>query len=281
MLTAGGLPLGTVDGHERSAELDPAAAVFLEFKCPGRLPVQFFFDEAFLADPPDHVRLYYTREAVAVYVYDFPRAEALLRPLAQERLQGTLLTLYLQGGVQLSLENETGFHIVDLPDPFEQGRIAQAGELFLIEAPENFCLINRSGEVLVLSEGTVSEREPHVCAEVPFHDSLGHTAACTFEEGKLTDCRIRTARKPTAATYALALFESALIGADCTPYLAENLTEKKDALGEYLGKYCSVVLTGSAEVVGLVYERKPRVYDVRYFSVTLEEDGKISNIRPL
>ena len=34
------------------------------------------------------------------------------------------------------------------------------------------------------------------------------------------------------------------------------------------------------DVVGLVYERKPRVFDVRDFCVSLE-DGKVSNLTPL
>ena len=66
---------------------------------------------------------------------------------------------------------------------------------------------------------------------------------------------------------------------DPSPYLHEKIRGKADSLKEFLGDYRSVVLTDRPERVGLVYERKTRVYDVRYFIVTVE-DGKISNIAP-
>ncbi len=280
-LWVGGLLLGGIDGHERSVEIDPANALFCECKRPACLPVSFTFDEAFLTAPPDHVRIYHTRTGVAVYVCGFLREDAALRPLAQERIRGTLLTLYVQGRVQLSLSNETGLHIVCLGDEFEGAKLREAGELFLIEAQTAFCLVTRDGEIKVTSEGTVSECGERVTAEVPFRDSLAHTALCTWEKGELTDCRIRTARTPQPATYALALFESVLIGADPAPYLAENLVPKADALKEFLGEFVSVVLTDRGDEIGLVYPRGKRVFEVRYFRVALGEDGKISNISPM
>lgn len=281
MLTAGGLPLGVIDGHERSVELTPSDDLLIECVAPGRLPVRFFLNETFLTDPPAGVSLYYTRTGTAVYLSSFVRDDLSLRPLAQRRLGDTLLTLYRQGGIQLSLENGSGFHIVDLPDDFEQAELLPAGKCFLVKSPLAFCILSHEGEVLTLSEGTVSEVDPHIVAEIPFHDSLRHTALCTFEEGKLQTAQIRTPLAPTAATYALAFFESVLVGADPKPYLCDALAQKADALGEFLGKFDSVVLTPVPEEVGLVYARKARVYDVVYFRVTLDDDGKISNITPL
>lgn len=281
MLSVGGLMLGHVDGHERTAELDPADSLLLEFFTPGHRTVRFFFDEAFLLDPPAHVDLYYTRSGVALALSGVPEEDGSLKLIRQERIGGTLLTLYKQGSLQLSLENETGFHLVDLPPSLEGAAFAAAGEGFVVFSDVAFCLLGHDGTVVTISEGTVSETGVRVTAEVPFHDSLRHTALCTYENGKLTDCRIRTGMTPTAATYALALFECALIGADPTPYLHENLLAKAGALREFLGDYTSVVLTQTPEEVGLVYARKPHVYEVRYFRVTLEENGKISNILPL
>ena len=94
------------------------------------------------------------------------------------------------------------------------------------------------------------------------------------------NCSIRAAGEPTPATFALALFESALIGADARPFLSDALAEKTSSLKEYLGDFRSVVLTGSPEKVGLVYRRKERVFDVRYYEVELT-GGKISNLRPV
>ena len=281
LLTVNGLPLGSVDGHERSVELDPADRVWCELKSPGYHAICFSFDETFLLSPPENVHLYFTRTGVAVYAHGFLKEDATLRPLRQARLDGTLLTLYVQGRVQLSLENEMGFHIVNLGYEFENATLSTAGKLFLVEAPSAFCLVGRDGRVYVQSEGTMSERGTRVTAEVPFHDSLGHTALCTWENGNLTECRIRTARQPQPATYALALFECVLIGAETTPFLADNLVEKADALKEFLGEFVSVVLTDRPDEVGLVYPQRARVFEVRYFRVTLDENGKIANIKPL
>ena len=131
----------------------------------------------------------------------------------------------------------------------------------------------------MLSEGKVLSCDNTLKAEVPFHDCMGHTAVCEWSGGELVSCSVRTAYEPTEATFALALFESALIGADCTPFLADNLAEKAAALKEYLGDYRSVVLTAERDKIGLAYERKERVFDVRYFLVEMRE-GKISNISP-
>ncbi len=276
-LSANGIYLGTIDGFERSTELDPADGVFFEASAPGFAAVRFRFDEALLFGPPPQISLYFTGEGVAVYLSDFVLDDPSMRVTAQARLSAALLTLFVQGRVQLSLENETGFHLVPLPFGLEHASLTEAGGGYLVEGEEMFCLLSREGEVVALAEGTVLERGETLRAETKFRDSLAHTALCAWREGKLAECSIRTARPPTPATYALALFESARIGADCLPYLAPALAPKAGALREFLGDFRDVALTAREDEIGLVYERKPRVYDVRVFRVELE-DGKVSNI---
>lgn len=279
-LSVNGVYLGLADGFERTCELEPKDRVFCELKPSGCAPVSFFFDEEFLMDPPPQIRLYYFEKGVAVFAGSFLRADTSLHVIWQNRFGGTLLTLCMQGKLQLNLENETGFHMIDLPDMLEESEAYMLGNDFLIESTAGFALISREGKIFVLSEGRVLEKEFVLKAEVPFRDSIGHTALCTWENGRMTECTIRTAQEPTEATFALALFESALIGAECAPFLHETLVEKADALREFLGNYESVVLTQENDKVGLVYRRKERVYDVRYFRVELT-DGKISNVKPL
>lgn len=276
-LTVNGVYFGIVDGFERTAELDPADGVFCELSPGGELPVRFVFDEEFLLSPPPQIRLYYTKNAVAVYAGGFLRADQTLRLIRQERFNGSLLTLIRQGKLCLNIENETGFHIAELPDALENCTTTEREDGYLLEGGGWFALLSREGEKLVLSEGTVLQREGPLKAEIPFHDCLAHTAVCEWEKGKLTACSIRSAWEPTEATFALALFESALIGADCAPFLADNLKAKAGSLKEFLGDFRSVVLTAERDRVGLVYERKERVFDVRYYRVELTE-GKISNI---
>lgn len=280
-LFLGGVYLGLVDGFERSTQLDPDDGIFCEV-APGKgfLSVRFRFDNEFLLDPPPNVRLYFTENAVCVYCHGFLYENQTLNVLFQKRIGGTLFTLYRQGTLQLNAENETGFHILPLQDAFENCSIKPFGRDYLVEGDGAFLWLSYDGKQIVKSEGTVLEANDTLRAEVPFHDSMGHTAVCEWKDGELVSSSIRTAFEPTEATFALALFESALIGADCTPFLADNLLEKADALKEFLGDYRSVVLTGERDKVGLVYERKERIFDVRYYRVSVE-NGKITNIKPV
>lgn len=278
-LTVNGLYLGIVDGFERSAEIDPEDGVFCELLPSGFLPVRFRLDGEFLLSPPPQIKLYFTENAVAVYAFNFLRADQSMRVIRQERLGGDLLTLYMQGKLFVNLENETGFHIAELPDALENCTFFPRDDGYLLEGGGWFALLSRTGEKLVLSEGQVLERAGALKAEIPFRDCLSHTAVCVWKQGALVSCTLRASREPTEATFALALFESALIGADCSPYLSGELQEKAGSLKEFLGDFRSVVLTGERDRVGLAYERKERVFDVRYFRVELS-GGKVSNIIP-
>ncbi len=281
-LTINGMNLGLVDGFERTAELDPKDGLScLVTPCGGEfLPFGFCLDENFLLSPPPQAELYYTENGVAVYFCRFLRADQSLRVLRQERLGGSLLTLTVQGKLQLTLENETGFHLTELPDALEKGAFSARREGFLLAAENCFALLSRTGEIVLFSEGKVLENGETLKAEVPFHDSLGHTAVCEWQDGKLVRCSIRAAGEAASSTFVLALFESALIGADVRPFLSDALAEKADSLKAYLGDYRSVVLTDAPEKVGLVYRRRERVFDVRYFTAELT-DGKVSNIKPI
>lgn len=281
LLTLGGIHLGVIDGFERSVELNPADGVVCELKpLGGFLPAAFCLDESFLCSPPPPITLYYTEDALALYAEGFLRADQSLKVLSQTRLDGSLLTFTLQGKVQLRLENQTGFHLIDLPDAFETCTAERTREGFLLRGKDAFALLSEGGDILLLSEGTVLSSDGPLRAEVPFHDSLLHTALCEWDNGKLVSCSIRARFEPTETTFALALFESALIGADLTPYLADDLLPKAHSLKRYLGDYRSVVLTDEIGKVGLVYPRRERVFDVRYFRVETRE-GKITNIKPL
>ncbi|MDE6274451.1 MAG: hypothetical protein K2L87_05325 [Clostridiales bacterium] len=280
-LFIGGIYLGIIDGFERSLTLEPRDELFVEIKpIGGFAPFSFRLDEAFLLDPPAGVKLFYTEHGVAVYACDFCRADQTLKVLKQERLGGALLTLCLQGKLQLNLENETGFHIIPLPESFLLSEFSLRKDGYLLTGEHAFALIAKSGEVTVLSEGRVIESGETLKAEIFFRDSMGHSAICEWKEGKLVSCSLRAVRPPTAATLALALFESALIGADCAPLLSEELQEKARDLKAFLGDFRHVILCGEPDRAGLVFLRRERIYDVRYFKIETE-NGKVSNISPV
>lgn len=277
VLFLGGIVLGTVDLFERTCEIDPKDSIFCELKAAGCVSVSFVFDEGFLLDPPPQIKLYYTQGAVAVYACDFVRADQSMRVLAQERFEQTRLTLFMQGRLQLDFSQSASMRLLPLPDYLETGAFFRVGRDFLLEAEEGFALISREGVLVTASRGKVTEKSEVLKAEIPLGDSMGHTALCTWQNGSMTECALRTNVEPTEATFALALFESVLIGAEVAPFLSENLLEKAGALKEFLGDYESVVLTDTPNRVGLVYKRKERVFDVRYVCVTVE-NGRITNI---
>ena len=274
MLTVNGAYFGVVDGFERRAELNTEDGLFCELRCAGYLPISFRFDEAFLFSPPPKVELYFFKGGVAVRCRDFVKDDPTLSVLWRETVCGVPLTLCMQGRLQLRF-GETG--TADLPEGFETCKPYPLGEEILLEGETCFAVFSREGELKLLSEGKISERDGTLKAEIPFFDSMGHTAVIERRGDRLLSCVIRSRFEPSARTFALALFESVLIGADVSPFLAENLQSKASSLKNFLGKFTSVVPTGDDAVTGLVYPRKPRVFDVRYFRVTLE-NGKISNI---
>lgn len=276
-LTVGGAYFGVVDGFERSAEIDPADGLFCECAAIGYVPVRFRFDEAFLFAPPPHVKLYFSGGDVAVYLYDYVRDDPSLRVLWQERVESSRLTLCMQGRLTLNLENETGFHLIPLPERLEKAKPRACCGGILLEAERCFCLLSRDGEILVRADGTVKAAGETLEAEIDFHDSVGHTALCKWRGAELISFTVRTARPPTDATFALAFFESVLIGADVTPLLSDALKPKAGALGEFLGAFEHVVLRDDPSLVGLVYARRERVFEVRTFRADVK-DGKICNI---
>lgn len=273
----GGAYLGQVDLFERSVELDPKSELPCELQAAGYAPVNFVWNEEFLFSPPEGIVLYFAKRSVAVYILAPARADPTLSVLKQERIGGTLFTLCMQGKLTLNMENETGFHLLPLSDPFENSTFSACGENFLVEGKEKFLLLSHDGRKLVEADGKVLGCGKTLRAEISFRDSLGHTALCEWQDGELLSCAIRTAREPTEATYALALFESVLIGADYTAFLSEELQKKAGSLRAFLGNFESVVLTSRPDTVGLIVPRKERVYDVRLFRVSVT-DGKISNI---
>lgn len=273
-----GMHLGQVDSFARSVELAAMDGVFCECKAPGYAPVRFRFDEDFLFAPPEGIELYFHRGAVAVHITDFVRADPTLRVVWQKHFAGCLLTLCVQGRVILNFEQERSFLQIPLPFAFENSRASLAGDLILLESNFSFCLIDRSGKILVLRDGTIVERGEALIADIPLHDALSHITRCRYERGKLKECSILSARAPNQTTVALALLESILAGFDPTPYLAPVLTGKAELLREFLGEFRAVVLLPNPDTVGLVYLRRPRIYDVRDLHITLE-NGKVTNLQ--
>lgn len=277
-LTLNGVYLGMIDGFERSVELNPDDKILAEIAPAGFVPLRFVIDQDFLFAPPPRINLYYSENAVAIYSFGFLREDQTLTVKQELQIGAAHFTIYRQGELYLRYENGQT-HLIPLDDRFVECEISEINDGYLLTGAGAFLLLKRDGTVGVRSEGEVIEAGKSLKAEIPFHDAMGHTTVSEWQGGELRASSIRARHAPTEATYALALFESVNIGIDPTPYLHEKIRNKADSLKEFLGDYRSVVLTDRPERVGLVYERKERVFDVRYFTVTVE-DGKIANITP-
>ncbi len=279
-LTVNGIFFGNVDTFERSANVSLGDGITLTFTPVEEfLPHSVLFTEETLFSPPEWLSIYRSGEEIALFAHSFLRADQSLHVLNQTRVGDTLFTLYVQGKLFLNVENASGFHVLPLPERLRDGTPRAYGNGFLWKSNEGFALLSQEGEILLSSEGKILSAQDTIKAEVPFHDSLGHVATCEWKGSELVSCTVRTDREPTEATFALALFESVLIGADATPYLHPSLVEKAFSLKEFLGAFTSVVLTDRPDRIGLVYPVRERVYDVRYYVVTVSE-GKICNIHP-
>ena len=276
-LFADGARLGTADGFARRTQLSPADGVFCECKAAGRVPFCFFFNEDFLFAPPEGAELYFYRGDVAVCVQELPYSDPAARTVWRRTFGALTLTLRVQGRVlpeMAGAEERT----LSLPFAFERCRAEEAGGGVLLEGDGMFALLSGAGELRTLSAGRVVGRGARLTAEVPLFDCLGSVLICRYEGGVLHEGTRRSARSPDEALLPLALFESVLSGFDAAPLLSPLLAPKAALLKGYLGDLRAAVRLGD-ELVGAVYERKPRVFDVRPFRVTTE-GGKVSNLAP-
>ena len=74
-----------------------------------------------------------------------------------------------------------------------------------------------------------------------------------------------------------AFFESVRIGADFTPFLADDLPMSPEDVRSFLGAFLHVLPCDDTTDCLLVYKKSERLYDVRKCSVNLK-DGKITDI---
>ena len=69
-----------------------------------------------------------------------------------------------------------------------------------------------------------------------------------------------------------------LNGADYKELLADGLHSSASQIKAYLGDFVAVVMTDKAQTCGLVKPKSPRLFEVVYYTVTVEK-GKIVDIQ--
>ena len=285
-LTLNGVFFGITDLFERSAEVCLADKIFACFTPQGSLPLSFFITEEIINTPPDGCEVYLLRDGIAIYAQDFPPSDFTLRPLLQAREGEKLATVFSQGSLQLSIESPLGFFNAKLPPSFTPNSISFHREYLLLEGEGKIALFSIEGKLL-LSEKIVeySLNGDTLNATIPLSDRLQRQAKCewTLQNG---ECKLtRFLLSQSSATdktppdlLAYAFFESVLIRADFTAFLADELIPDAENIRAFLGNFIAVTLTHEPTVCGLVRKKKERLFLVEYYSVEIEK-GKIIDVK--
>ncbi len=291
-LTLNGAYFGITDKFERFAEISLSDRVFAQFNPENALPIGCFITQELRFSPPDGFEVYLLPDGLALYARDFPPRDFILKTYAQAKNGDTLITLFQQGELQLSIAHGKEFSVFPLPREFATAKIRFFDSLIGLETEGKLALYTRAGVCVFYEEILSYSIEKNILnATLPLSDSLGRIAKCTYE---LTDTActrtaicLQQARAENGETdeksienslLPFAFFESVLCGAEYTSFLSEELVLKADSLRAFLGNFVAVTPTRNANVCGLVKRKKERLYEIVHYEVEIM-DGKISDIR--
>ena len=301
ILTLNGAYFGLTDTFERFVDIEPNDNLFAQFTPENGLPLQFFLNEQIRFHPPKGCEIYLLKNGLAVFAKNFPPSDLTLKTIAQERENTTLVTVFRQGDIQVSIERPDGFYLATLPPSFEKTAITFYKEFLLLNSPTELAVLNLQAKLLLLEKIKEFHLEENLLvATLPLSDLFSRTAECKWrlEEGTLTQIGFLITQRATLELgfngktsefsstrenirdeiLAYAFFESILIGADYTQFLCDELKEKANSLKDFLGEYSSVALTKNPNVCGLVRKKAERLFEVDEYSVEIT-NGKITDVR--
>ncbi len=285
-LTLNEVFFGVTDDFERSAEVLLSDRVYAKFSPEGGLPIGFFITEEITRTPPVGCEVYILRDGIAVRACDFPPVDFTLRPVAQKREGNTLVTLFWQGKLQISVTCDGKLSTAALPPCFADAEILFHNGAILLKGENALGVYTKECQSLLHEKVTdFSLTTEGLSATLPLSDSRGRAANCawslTEKECKLTSFTLREHSSSAGGgegLLAYAFFESVLIGADCSPFLSDELQDEKERIIRFLGDFIAVTLTNEPTVCGLLRKKGERLFAVDYYSVTLR-DGKIIDVQ--
>ena len=288
-LTLNELYFGITDRFERSLDVTLSDCIYAKFSPAGKLPIGFFITEKILTTPPNGCEVYLLPDGIAVYAKEFPYTDFTLHPIAQARFDNSLVTVFSQGGVQVSMETPDGFFIAPLPPSFCNCTLSQHSGLFFLSSDTQLAVFTSKGECVFLEtvrEFTVENGE--LRATLPLSDRLQRSAECVWSLSETGCARTQYIIKQPAECkeafaeelLAFAFFESIAIGADFQEFLSDELAKNADAIVEFLGPFQAVTLCENPSVCGLVRAVAPSLFRVEHFTIT-QENGKITDVKAL
>lgn len=296
ILKLNGIYLGYVDGFERHVELSLQDRIFAEIVPDENLqPINFFLDEKFINNPPPFVDVYLTEGDALIYVREYEPKGLKLDVIYQTRFNGSLITVFSQGGIYLSAEGAE-YTLKPLPPSFSRltGEIKTLNgrEVLALYGGEQLVIISDGAKVIFANRVENAEFGDTLTVTVPFETCTAAKAVSEFsydgEALTLISSRTVETRPPEKQILHFAFFESVLTCGDFSAYLDDGLKPKAGHLKSYLGEFVSVTVPtakfyethGNVLAAGLVYPKSKNLYEVKYFAVELN-GNKISNVFPV
>lgn len=292
-LKLNGTYAGVIDLFERRVEVEREERLFAEI-IPGNNGggLNFFIDGQFFSSPPDFADVYLMGDDALIFIKRFTSKDSAVRVVWQTRFYDNLITLFTQGGVQLSCEGK-GFELYELDDAFKSASYREeligGKPVLIISAEGSLCIISSEGKRVFYNAA-----ESFTCGDmlevtVDFETCAGAKARCGFsydgEKMTLAYSKTEETAAPAEDVLHFAFFESVLTRGDYEKYLCEQLKEKAGALPSYLGEFIAVTIPpskfyavhGDIRAAGLVFPKGRNLFEVKYFCVDLK-DGKIENV---
>jgi hypothetical protein len=288
-LSFNGVYFGITDRFERFAEIALSDKLFVEFTPQNSLPIRFFLTEDIRFHPPTGCDVYLLPDAIAIYAKDFPPADCTLKIIRQERFLDNLVTVFRQGRIHLSLETEKGFFIATLPPSFCECSLSFHNDLFFIQGKKMLAIYTKEGRQVFLEEIIEYTIEENMLnATLPLSDCLGRQKKCTYsltadgcyQTQAILQQRIennQTQEEIVSALVPYLFFENLLLRGDYAQFLCDDLQKDAEKFPAFLGEFQEIVLTKNENVLGLVYAKSSNLFQVVYYTVTME-NGKITDV---
>jgi hypothetical protein len=281
-LYVGGAYFGRVSDFERFAELDLRDGLPVRLEAERMHPLHFFLTERLPHEPPSGIDVYRLPNGLAVYAHGYQPTDVTLEPIAQTRRGECLATVYRQGGIQLALNTPKGFFNAPLPPSFCECKLFFRQGIAILQSPSEIAIFTENGRRILLERYLSAEwQDDELILQLPLSDHLKRTAICRYrfseECAELISYTLQQGDGNESSLLAYAFFESIRIGADFTTFLCEELISNASSVREFLGNFLSVLPTENPTECLLVYRKAERLFDVRRFAVTLEED-KITDV---
>ncbi len=293
-LKLNGTYAGIIGSFEKFVDLDLGADILAEILPEGDGDgVRFFINADLLKNPPDFMDVYLTDGDAVFYINRYPPRTKKLKVIAQERLGGTLCTLFTEsGGVYLSCDGAS-CRLYELSASFENAglKLGQIGgyPVLLVDGKGCLAVVSDSGERVFYNPA-----ESYSCGDilrvtVNFNTCAGCRAECEFDfDGQKMTLKNSVTRESVPVEPEImhfAFFESVLTRGDFGKYLSDELKSKRDILPQFLGEYVDVSIPyakfyerhGNLRAAGLVYPIKNNLFEIKYFAVDIE-NGLITNI---